>query len=201
VLRSALAALVGTCLALTAPFVLEAQASPDSASANGPYSRLRFRVSGALIVNHEPIHDFWRSQTGGSVRIATPFYIGSIGIGATLVPFRARDAQRPDFRALMLGIDWGGVIPVPGPIRIGAAARVGDFVMLIENPNVWLDSESELLAGGEVSASLPLRRDLAVTATGSFARVFTRPSLDVALVTVGLEYVARTPGWLRAFLE
>jgi hypothetical protein len=40
-----------------------------------------------------------------------------------------------------------------------------------------------------------------VNAAGSLARVYTRPSLDLALVTVGLEYSTRTPGWLRAFLE
>jgi hypothetical protein len=46
-----------------------------------------------------------------------------------------------------------------------------------------------------------LRRDLAATVAASFSRVHTRPSLDLALVTVGLEYATRTPGWLRAILE
>jgi hypothetical protein len=41
----------------------------------------------------------------------------------------------------------------------------------------------------------------AVAAAGSVARVYTRPSLDLTFVTVGLEYATRTPGWLRAILE
>jgi hypothetical protein len=73
--------------------------------------------------------------------------------------------------------------------------------MLIENPDVWLDSESELFVGSELSAGLAVRKDLAVTVAGSLARVHTRPSLDLAFVTVGLEYATRTPGWLRAILE
>ncbi len=192
---------LGLVLAAPASLALPAQAPHDSSGRNAPYSQLRIRVSGARIVNREPIHDFWRSETGGGLGIETPFYVGSIGVGATLIPFRARDAQRPNFRAVILGLDWGTDIPVPGPLRAHAAARIGDFVMLIENPNVWLDSESELLLGGELSAGLALRRDLAVTAAGSFARVRTRPALDVALLTIGLEYATRTPGWLRAFLE
>lgn len=174
---------------------------PASSARPAPYSELRFRLSGARVVNHERIHDFWRSQTGAGGGISTPFYVGSIGLGATLIPFEARDTQRPNLRALILAVDWSVEIPVPGPVRLRAGARVGDFVMLIENPELWLDSESELLVGGELSAGLPVRRDLAVVVAGSLAHVRTRPSLDVALVTIGLEYATRTPGWLRAFLE
>jgi hypothetical protein len=101
----------------------------------------------------------------------------------------------------MLGIDWGIELPIPGPVHARAAARIGDFVMLIENPDVWLDSESELFLGGELSAGWQIRRDLALTAAGSFAHVRTQPSLDLALLSVGLEYATRTPGWLRAILE
>jgi hypothetical protein len=188
-------------LVVTTPAVSVAQTATDSINSPAPYSQLRFRLSGARIVNHEPIHEFWRSETGGGFGVRTPFYVGSIGVGATLIPFRARDAQRPNFRALILAIDWGTQIPVPGPLGISGAVRVGDFVTLIENPDLWLDSESELLLGGELAAHLPLRRDLGVTVAGSFAHVRTRPSLDMALLTLGLEYATRTPGWLRAFLE
>ncbi len=182
------------------PRALFAQVSPDTTKPR-PYSELRIRASGARNVNHEALHDSWRAGTGGSVVLTTPFYVGSVGVGGTLIPFRARDSSRPNFRALLLGIDWGVEIPAPGPLHVRAAVRVGDFVMLIENPDVWLDSESELFVGGEVSAGVTLWRNLAVTAAGSLARVYTRPSLDLAFVTVGLEYATRTPGWLRAILE
>jgi hypothetical protein len=177
-----------------------AQASPDTGPPR-PYSQLRIRVSGARNVNHELLHDFWRAGTGGAVAVTTPFYVGSVGVGATFIPFRTRDSSRPNFRALLLALDWGFELPAPGPLRTRAAAHVGDFVMLIQNPDLWLDSESELFVGGELSAGFPLRRELAVTVAGSFARVYTRPSLDLAFVTVGLEYATRTPGWLRAILE
>jgi hypothetical protein len=191
---------LGVLLLATEPRVVTAQVSPDTTRVR-PYSQLRIRLSGARNVNHEPLHDFWRAATGGAVALMTPFYVGSIGVGGTVIPFQTRDGNRPDFRALLLALDWGLEIPAPGPLSLRAAARIGDFVMLIENPNVWLDSESELFVGGELSAGLQLRRHLAVTAAGSFARVHTRPSLDLALVTVGLEYATRTPGWLRAILE
>jgi hypothetical protein len=182
------------------PKPLRAQTPPDSTH-NRPYSELRIRLSGARNVNHEALHDFWRAGTGGAVGVTTPFYLGSIGVGVALVPFRARESTRPNFRALLVGLDWGVDLPVPDPLRARAVARVGDFVMLVENPDVWLDSESELFVGGELSAGVRLRRDLALTVAGSVARVHTRPALDLALVSVGLEYAARTPRWLRAILE
>jgi hypothetical protein len=175
-------------------------ASPLAAQVD-PYSQLRIRLSGARNVNREQLHDYWSAATGGGVAVTTPFYVGSIGVGATLIPFRTRDASRPSFKALLLGLDWGVEIPAPGPIHARAAARVGDFVMLVENPDLWLDSESELFLGGELAAGVQLRRDLALAVTGSLARVHTRPSFDLAIVTVGLEYATRTPGWLRTFLE
>jgi hypothetical protein len=165
------------------------------------YSELRIRVSGARNVNREQLHDYWRAGTGGGVALTTPFYVGSVGAGATLIPFRTRDSSRPNFKAVLLGLDWGLEIPAPAPVYARAAARIGDFVTLVDNPDLLLDSESELFIGGELSAGVHLRRDLAVTAAGSFARVHTRPSLDLAILTVGLEYVTRTPGWLRAILE
>jgi hypothetical protein len=198
--RPALHTVFGIIIATGTASCLAAQ-EPADPEKSGPYSELRFRLSGARVVNRERIHDFWRSQTGAGAGISTPFYVGSIGLGATLIPFEARDTQRPNFRALILAIDWGAAIPIPGPVRLRASARVGDFVMLIENPELWLDSESELLVGGELAAGLPVRRNLAVTVAGSFTHVRTRPSLDVALLTLGLEYATRTPGWLRAFLE
>jgi hypothetical protein len=187
-------------LALTTPPSLAAQTLPDTAKPR-VYSSLRIRLSGAQNVNREQLHEFWRARTGAGIGVTTPFYVGSVGVGATLIPFRSRESGRPNFRALMLGVDWGADIPVPEPFRVRAAARVGDFVMLIENPDLWLDSESELFTGGEVSAALAVWRGLGVAIAGSYARVHTRPALDLALVTLGLEYAARTPGWLRAILE
>lgn len=188
---------VALALTLVVAGGLPAQALPDPT----PYSQLHIRLSGARNVNREALHEFWRAETGGSLGLTTPFYLGSIGVGGTLIPFRARDAARPNFRALLLAIDWGVDIPAPRPLRARAVARVGDFVMLIENPDLWLDSESELFVGGEISTGIALRRDLAMMVAASFARVHTRPSLDLALMTVGLEYATRTPGWLRAILE
>jgi hypothetical protein len=176
-------------------------ASVLGAQATTPYSQLRIRASGARNVNNEQLHDYWRAGTGGGVAIATPFYVGSIGATATLIPFRTRDPGRPNFKALLLGLDWGFELPAPGPAVGRAAARVGDFVMLIENPDLWLDSESELFVGAELAAGVQLRRALALTVAGSFAHVYTRPSLDLAILSVGLEYATRTPGWLRAILE
>jgi hypothetical protein len=195
-----------TVLVLTAALTLSPTHPPLSAQSAPattpiPYSHLRIRVSGARNVNREALHDFWRAGTGGSVALTTPFYVGSVGASGTLIPFRTRDSSRPNFRALLLALDWGVEIPAPGPLRARAAARVGDFVMLIENPDVWLDSESELFVGGELSAGVALWKNIGVTVAGSVARVQTRPSLDLALVTVGLEYATRTPGWLRAILE
>lgn len=196
-MRLAAMALAAT-LMTPAPPRVSAQVPSDSAA---PYSRLRIRLSAAQNVNHEPLHDFWRPGTGASLAVTAPFYLGSIGVNGTLVPFRTRDASRPNFRAVLLGIDWSGVVPMPGPLRVNATARIGDFVMLVQKPDVWLDSESELFVGGELSASLPVYRNLSLAATGSFAHVRTRPLLDLAFVTIGLEYAARTPGWLRAVLE
>ena len=187
--------------ALTLVLVLVGVAPADVHAQDSAYSRLRIRLSGARNVNHEQLHDFWRAETGGGIGITTPFYVGSIGATATLIPFSTRDPGRPNFKALMLGLDWGVQLPLSGPFHARAAARIGDFVMLIENPDVWLDSESELFVGGELSAGWQLRRDLAITAGGSFAHVRTEPSLNLAVVSLGLEYATRTPGWLRAIFE
>jgi len=198
-MRSLLATALLTA-SLATPARLDAQDSAGTRQ-SGAYSELRIRVAGARPVGSDALGDFWRSGTGGGLAIMTPFYVGSVGVGATLIPFRSLETGRPNFRAVLVGLDWGVDIPIPGAFRARAAARVGDFVMLIENPDLWLDSESELFVGGEVSASYALRRDLALTVAGSFARVHTRPSLDLAILTFGLEYATRTPGWLRAVLE
>lgn len=176
-----------------APAHVDGQASP--------YSQLRIRMSGVRNVNQEELHDYWRARTGGGIGITTPFYEGTVGATATIIPFQKREIGRPNFTAVMLGVDWGIELPIPGPIHARAAARVGDFVMLFENPDVWLDSESELFVGAELSAGWQMRRDLALIAAGTFAHVRTQPSLGLAMVSVGLEYVTRTPGWLRAILE
>lgn len=178
-----------------------ALASAQVQRQSAPYSQLRIRLSGARNVNREELHDYWRAGTGVGVALTTPFHVGSLGASATFLPFRTRDVGRPNLKALMLGIDWGIELPIPGPVRARAAARVGDFVMLIENPDVWLDSESELFVGGELSAGWQMRRDLALTAAGSFAHIRTRPSIGLAVLSIGLEYATRTPGWLRAILE
>ena len=179
---------------------LRAQTSPDTAS-RSVYSHIHLRASGARNVNREQLHEFWSAGTGASLAVTTPFYIGSVGVGATAIPFTARGDGQPNFRALLLGLDWGFELPRAGRLRSRATARVGDFVMLVDNPDLALDSESELFVGGELSAAFPVWRSVAVTAATSIAHVRTRPAIDLALLTLGLEYATRTPIWLRAILE
>jgi hypothetical protein len=187
-------------LLLLASGTLQGQA-PSDTTKPAPYSRLRIRLSGARNVNRDQVHDFWRAGTGGSLAVTTPFYVGSIGLDGTLIPFWKRDPARPNLRVLLVAVDWGSEIPTPGPLRVRASARVGDFVMAIENPNVRLDTESELFVGAGLSAAMPLWKRFSLALAGSYAHVYTRPTFDLAVLTIGLEYATRTPRWLRTILE
>jgi hypothetical protein len=190
--------------AIGCPAIAGAQAAVDSTKV-APYSRLRLRVGAARSVDHEPVDGFYRAATGGTFGVTTPFYVGWIGIAGTFIPLNALNhnvaAGRPNLRTLLLALDWGFDLPLRGPLRARASAELGDFVMIIENPDTRFDSESELFTGAALSAGYALRRDLTLLARGSLARVHTRPALNLGIVTVGLEYTARTPRWLRAILE
>jgi hypothetical protein len=189
---------------LVCPVAVAAQAGADSAP-SAPYSRLRLRVGAARSVDHEPVDGYYRAATGGAFGITTPFYLGWIGITGAFMPLNALDhnvaAGRPNLHMLLLAVDWGVDLPLHGPLRARASADLGDFVMIIENPETRFDSESELFTGASLSAGYALRRDLTVVATGFLARVHTRPALNLGIVTLGLEYATRTPRWLRAILE
>jgi hypothetical protein len=191
-------------VAIVCPAIAAAQTGPDSTKP-APYSRLRLRVGAARSVDHEPVDGFYRATTGAAFGITTPFYLGWIGIAGTFIPLNALNhnvaAGRPNLHTLLLALDWGFDLPLRGPLRARASAELGDFVMIIENPDTRFDSESELFTGAAVSAGYAVRRDLTLVATGSLARVHTRPALNLGIVTLGLEYATHTPRWLRAILE
>lgn len=182
--------------ALLAPASLPAQAA-------APFST--FGVSGAvtLDVGRDRLRELWRPGHGGMVRLATPFYAGSVAISAQLAHFRARGDEQPDFRAITRAAEWNAVLPMRGGAEAFAGVQLGAMDMTFLGPAAQTGNpdENELLVGAQGGLSVPVHGGVGIALTVSRRRVLTHVPIDLDYTSAGLEYRARTPAWLRGVLE
>jgi hypothetical protein len=167
------------------------------------FSTIGVEVAGLRGAREERLHETWEQGGGFGVEVSTPLPLGEAGLGVAQLPFRARTADQPDFRARLLTARWGLAGRLAGPLSIRASVIGGNFLMRFDD-GPWavggLSTESELFLGARGSLDLVVR-GVGVTAGIEYDRVLTRVPIGLVTLRAGGRVVTRTPAWLRGVLE
>ena len=167
-----------------------------------PFETVTVRAGGALNVNRNFLHEFWRRGIGGEASVATPFYLGYLEAGGA---FHRYDNSRPDvpaFDAVLLYAGWGLRLDLADRLRLEGGVRAGNYRMSFDEVTfAGVKNESELTLGLAARVSARLAGPVSVHAGGSYHKVYTFLRLNVWYATAGLSYRFRAPAWLKDVLR
>lgn len=168
-----------------------------------PFSTLTISAGMATDLATGRLADYWKTEPGGYLRVATPFYLGDIALAAHRTSFPTKDAARPDFHLLTTTIEWNAELGLPRGAAAFGGAQVGSAAMHFEDNDdiAGNENENEFLAGIQAGVEVPIARGVGFTVVGSQRRIFTRIPMRLTSVGAGLHVTFRTPGRLREILE
>ena len=190
------------CIALAAVALLLGRPEPLHAQSPEPFSGVDVSVAGAVSVSRDRLDDFWSVGEGGIVRVATPFYLGTVAVSLQRTPFVPRQPDLPRFHATTAAVDWGIGGGFGNRLHGSLGAQLGSVSFDLRQPGTgraW--RESELFVGARADVVARLAGGLGLTAAAIHQRIHTHVPIDLTFATVGLSYSLDAPGWLREFLR
>ena len=140
----------------------------------------------------------WEAGSGASGQILIPMYGGQTRLALDLAAHRATRDDLPDFLALNATLGWGPRMKL-GPVRLAPGAEIGAGRFFFDDDGVLGDnasSESELVAGVYVRASVPVAGRVEVWAEGGARRTFFSTPATTTSASAGLAVRLGVPGWL-----
>ncbi len=146
--------------------------------------------------------DSWKAGYGGRLVAATPFYVGDVELGISIVPWNAKDASVPNFMSALIFAGWSISSSPKNAVKAATGVRFGNYFMAFDSQEVSGErNESEFV----VSPFIGLRRTFFRKIEGfievNASKVFTVPRIDFVQVSAGLSVTVGAPGWLRGILK
>ncbi|HEU5174350.1 MAG TPA: hypothetical protein VFT96_06330 [Gemmatimonadaceae bacterium] len=184
------------------PFACLQAQDTTVAPAGGTYSTVTVALSAARSIADGALGPYWDAGTGARVDVSTRFHVGDVGAFVVTLPYTARSASQPDFRAFVIGVDWRVVAPRTWRVRPSIGITAGDLLTTFEGvETTGLSKESEIFLGGTAGLALRVHGGTQLTATATAIQALTSTPIRTASVSVGLAHEFSTPGWLRGVIE
>ena len=145
-------------------------------------------AAGASVPMGGELGPAWDRQPGASGLILIPMYGGETRLALDLAQHSASPDSLPDFLAVTATLGWGPVVPV-GPVRLAPGAEIGAGRFVFDDDGQFGDnvsSESEVVAGAYLRASVPVAGRLEVWAEGGVRRTFFSTPATTGAATAGL---------------
>ena len=172
------------------------------APVGGTYSAVTVGISGARSIADGALEQYWDAGTGARVDISTRFHVGDVSAFVVTLPYTARSASQPDFRAFVIGVDWRVVAPRAWRVRPSIGITAGDLLTTFDGvETTGLSKESEIFLGGTAGLALRVHGGTQLTATATAIQALTSTPIRTASVSLGLAHEFSTPGWLRGVIE
>ena len=172
------------------------------APASPAYSTMSVGIAGGRTIDDGALADFWDSGTTLRLDVYTRFHRGDVGAWLLTLPWDARSAEQPDFRAYIFGLDWRFTRSVTRWLRPSASVSAGNFLSTFEGVETkGLKKESEIFIGASAGLAVGVTRATSLTATVTGINVFTSTPIRTTFATVGVSHGFATPDWLRGVFE
>jgi hypothetical protein len=177
-------------------------AHPAASQSSGAFGELAISIGGSENVNRNRLHAWWRPSSGVTGRVATPFHVGYLEVGARLSPYNARSSTQPQFDALHLWAGWGLRWQPAAFLALSSGARVGNLRMMFDEAAVaGVKTESELTLSWVSRMDIALGAGLGLFAETTYEYTYTYLRTTLIHGSAGVSWTLRTPGWLRTMIE
>ena len=171
--------------------------------AQEPFSTLDIHLSLQYDVRPTLVHQFWTPGAGVSLFAATPVQQGYLEFGCAVHRFRNK-VEVPGFGGVWLYAGWGIRRELLGRARLGSSVRLGNYRMSFDSSEHEFPgtvSESELMTGLALHASVQFSSSTSVFGSLTGARIYTSPRIPIWFASMGIRRTLALPSVLQEVLR
>lgn len=177
------------------------QAIPQDQADKKPFETIRIGGFASTPLSTRNL-DAWTSTYGPGLRVATPFFVGELGLMFAMIDWTSLEENVPDFSSTLIMADWSVFSSSQNKVKLGAGLRFGNFFMSFKSLQLAGErNESEVMLSPFVKARRTVLKQVEVFGELSAARVFTQPYVDLLQVSAGLSVTIGAPSWLKEVLR
>ena len=168
-----------------------------------PFERISIKMNYLSNVNRNFFHHFWEPEPGAELAVEFPFYVGKIGGGIQILPYKAKQYPQVDFLSQFYYVAWGFNMPMIQPIVWKNEMKIGSYRMDFDDDqiNVTQQTESEIGIGISSGLLLSLSTNWQIKGRVEYIKVYTKKRLELVFISAGFCFEFDTPDWLQDFLR
>jgi hypothetical protein len=187
-------------IAFVSVALLATSATGSAQQAGHAFETFRVDLSATANVNNNTLHEFWDPRVGAELSVATPFYLGSVELGAHYVGFNALASEQPDFTSLYIYLGWGYELALSQRLRWYNGFRIGSFLMRFDVPS-GNKTEQELALALNTGLRYPIAGRWSMALSARYQVTYTHERMRLLYISAGLGRSFGMPGWLKEFLD
>ena len=168
---------------------------------NNPFGSLSISIQLIKNVNHNIFHDFYEPKNGFKSSITTPFYWGDIQGSLQVVPYYNKGQSDADFTGIEPNLKWGKQLYLSDKLRWFNGGGIGWYIFYFSDEVVVGQIESELSRSYTSQVSLLVQNKISLSFEISKDTIFTYKKIDLVHISIGINYLMKTPGWVALFLK
>jgi len=179
--------------------------SAVGASTPEPFDSLEVGVLGVADISDNEYHEFWQRGRGAEIFAQTPFYSGSMRLGLRyLINDHQAGQTVPNSRSFYLYLGWSmfefDIWRDHLIAELGLGVGVNQWRFEGETTE-GLDNEIEAATEVYGRVRYTFTRRWSLSTTLRYQTTYTRNTINVVYVTLGVSRAFSMPAWLKGFLE
>ena len=168
---------------------------------NNQFDSLLISIQIIQNVDRNIFHDFYEPKNGIKTSITTPFYWGEIQASLQVLPFSNKEQSYADFTGIHPNLKWGKQLYLSDRLRLFNGGGIGWYMFYFSDKIVIGQIESELSTSYISKLSYLVHKKISLSFDISKVTIFTYKNIDLIHISIGINYLTKSPGWMKLFLR
>ena len=168
---------------------------------SNPFDSLSISIQLIQNVNRNIFHDFYEPRNGIKTSITTPFYWGDIQGSLQVVPYHNKGQSDADFTGIEPNLKLGKQFYLSDKLRWFNGGGIGWYIFYFSDEVVAGQIESELSTSYMSQLSYLVHKKISLSFEISKGTIFTYKKIDLVHISIGINYLTKSPSWMKLFLK
>tara|TARA_B100000959_G_scaffold285307_1_gene359665 strand:+ start:918 stop:1490 length:573 start_codon:yes stop_codon:yes gene_type:complete len=168
---------------------------------NNPFDSLSISIQLIKNINRNIFHDFYEPRNGIKTSITTPFYWGDIQGSIQVVPYYNKGQSDADFTGIEPNLKWGKQLYLSDKLKWFNGGGIGWYIFYFSDEIVVGKIESELSTSYTSQLSLLVHKKISLSFEINKDTIFTYKKIDLVYISIGINYLTKTPDWVKLLLK
>jgi len=168
---------------------------------NNQFDSLSISIQLIQNVNRNIFHKFYEPRNGIRTSITTPFYWGDVQASLQVLPYSNKGQNYADFTGIQPNLKWGKQLYLSERLSWFNGGGIGWHIFYFSDKVVAGQIESELSTSYMSQLNYLVHKKISLSLEISKDTIFTYKKIDLVYISFGINYLTKTPGWMKLFLK